>query len=361
MGMPLPLVNLPSLDLIRGFVAVGRRMSITQASQDLCLTQSAVSRQINALEEALGVKLLVRGHRSIAFSPEGERLFRSADGVVQQLQDVLGDISTRGAPRPVTLSATIGVTGLWLLPRLSQLQKKYPGIDLRVSASNRTADLRSDGIDLAIRYASPAKAPEGSLRLFGETVVPVAHPSLDPKALGSPQVLSKLNLLEFDDSQHPWLQWRDWFATLGLADAKPRSILRFNQYDQVIQAALAGQGIALGKLELIQSLIADGRLVPIVAPRFRRESPYAYWLVQANVHPREEVRRVAAWVQAEARRQSRSAVMREALEAYLRRNQPGGWPAEILEWQGDPAVEPFESLRPLKDEVRSDPFEDPAE
>src|ERR1044071_112567 len=107
--MSLPLVRLSSLDLVKSFVAVGRRMSITLASQDLCLTQSAVSRQINALEKQLGVKLLIRGHRSIAFTQEGARLFRSADGAVQQLQDVMGEIHTTGALKPVTLSASIGV------------------------------------------------------------------------------------------------------------------------------------------------------------------------------------------------------------------------------------------------------------
>ena len=90
--MSIALVRLPSLDLIRGFVAVGRRMSITLAAHDLCLTQSAVSRQVLALEDMLGVRLLVRGHRAIAFTPEGERLFRSADGAIQQLQDVIGAI-----------------------------------------------------------------------------------------------------------------------------------------------------------------------------------------------------------------------------------------------------------------------------
>jgi DNA-binding transcriptional LysR family regulator len=94
--MSLPLARLSSLDLIRGFVAVGRRMCITLASQDLCLTQSAVSRQISALEDQMGVKLLLRGYRSIAFTSEGERLFRSADAAVRQLQDAMGEIRTAG-------------------------------------------------------------------------------------------------------------------------------------------------------------------------------------------------------------------------------------------------------------------------
>ena len=178
MGVSLPLVRLSSLDLIRGFVAVGRRMSITLAAQDLCLTQSAVSRQIHALEKQLGIRLLVRGYRSIALTPAGEHLFRSADRSVQELQDVLGEVSTSSAARPVTLSASIGVTGLRLLPRLTRFQQLYPGVDLRISANNNVVNLRNDGIDLAIRYTSPSEAPEGAVRLFGESVAPVMHPSL---------------------------------------------------------------------------------------------------------------------------------------------------------------------------------------
>ncbi|SCX45964.1 DNA-binding transcriptional regulator, LysR family [Variovorax sp. EL159] len=303
MGMPLSLLRMASLDLVRGFVAVGRRMSISLAAQDLCLTQSAVSKQIHALEEQLGVKLLVRGHRSISFTAEGERLFRSADGAVQQLQDVMGGIRQAGEQRPVTLSASIGMTGLWLLPRLAHVQKLHPGVDVRVSSNNRLADLRNEGIDLAIRYTTPALAPAGALRLFGETVAPVAHPSLGLKSLRSAGAVSGLCLLAFEDPQHPWLQWSDWLASLGWADAKPQAVLHFNQYDQLIQAALAGQGVALGRLELIQPLLDEKRLVRVAAPEPVQSSGHAYWLIQAEDAPREEVRHVAAWLAAEARQQ----------------------------------------------------------
>jgi LysR family glycine cleavage system transcriptional activator len=299
--MSLPLVRLASLDLIRGFVAVGRRMSITLAAQDLCLTQSAVSRQINALEEQLGVKLLVRNYRSIAFTAEGARLFRSADGAVQQLQDVLGEIQKTGSLRPVMLSATIGVTGLWLLPRLSRFQKAHPGVDLRVSANNRVADLRHDGIDLAIRYTTSSRVPAGATRLFGHSIAPVAHPRVGVKSLRSAQALSKVALLEFDDPPHPSLQWGDWLSAMGLADARPRGVLHFNQYDQVIQAALDGQGVALGRLELIRPLLDEGRLVQLAPPRDAADTDYAYWLIRASEHPRADVQSVADWIEAEAR------------------------------------------------------------
>ncbi|MFL9875740.1 LysR substrate-binding domain-containing protein [Paraburkholderia megapolitana] len=301
--MPVPLVHLSSLDLIRGFVAVGRRMSITLAAQDLCVTQSAVSRQVHALERQLGVRLLVRGHRSIAFTVEGERLFRSADSALQQLQDVFGVIRPAGAARPVTLSSSIGFTGLWLLPRLRAFQQQYPGVDVRVSANNSIADLRRDDIDLAIRYTTASLAPRGAVRLFGETIAPVAHPSLGLHALRSPRTLARLSLLEFDDAQHPWLRWHDWLAARDWQDAKPHGMLHFNQYDQVIHAALAGHGVALGRLELIGPLLDEGRLLQLAPPRPAAETAHAYWLIHAQERTRDEVGRVAEWIVEQARAQ----------------------------------------------------------
>ena len=213
--MSAPLVRLPSLDLVRGFVAVGRRMSITLAAQDLCLTQSAVSRQIHALEDALGLKLLVRGHRSIAFTPEGERLFRSADSAVQQLQDVVGELKGPTGRQTVTITSTMGLTGLWLMPRLGNFLQRHPEIEVRVSANSRAVDLKAEGIDLAIRYGAPGTLPEGAELLFEESIVPVAHPSLGLTALDSPEALAGQVLLEFDGPFRPWLQWSEWLASQG--------------------------------------------------------------------------------------------------------------------------------------------------
>ena len=107
--MSTPLVRLPSLDLVRGFVAVGRRMSITLAAQDLCVTQSAVSRQIHALEAHLGVALLQRGYRKIAFTPEGERLFRVADAALHGLQDTVASLAAGRERQPVTITMALRV------------------------------------------------------------------------------------------------------------------------------------------------------------------------------------------------------------------------------------------------------------
>lgn len=298
--MSLPLVRLQSLDLVRGFVAAGRRMSITLAAEDLCLTQSAVSRQVAALEEALGVKLLRRGYRAIAFTPEGERFFRVADIAVQQLQDAWEALGKRHEKLPVTITASIGVAGLWLLPRLGALIEQHPDIDVRMATNNRLLDLRAENVDLAIRYCTAASAPAGAVRLFGESLVPVAHPSLGLRRRPLADVLSDQVLIDFDDPRRPWLQWADRLRAMGLGKVKPKRLLRFNQYDQVVYAATSGRGVALGRTALVEPLLRNGSLEALDWDAALGRSDYAYWLVLAEDPPRSDVAHVAQWMKAQA-------------------------------------------------------------
>lgn len=298
--MSKPPFRLPSLDLMRGFVAVGRRMSISLAAEELCLTQSAVSRQIQALERALGVKLLIRGHRSLAFTPEGDRLFQAADLAVGNLAEATEEVMRSGRRRPVTLTASVGVTSLWLLPRLARFQAAHPEIEVRVEASNRVVDLAREDMDLAIRYCPAARAPAGAELLFAETLVPVASPGLGIRALTDAGSLTSCFLLEYEDPRRPWLRWAEWLAAAGWVSARPRGMHRFNHYDQTIQACLAGQGVALGRLALVRPLLEAGSLVALGTPPVELVLEHAYWLVRAQSPSRPEVERVAAWLRKEA-------------------------------------------------------------
>lgn len=299
--MDNPLLNLPPLDALRGFVAVARRMSITQAANDLCLTQSAVSRQILALEEYLGTPVFVRKHRAIALTAAGERLMALASPWMDRLAEFTGSIRSNGRARPVTITASFGVTALWLLPRLAAFQDANPSIDVRVAANNRILDLRQESIDLAIRYAREADVPSGAIKLFGERVVPMASKAVAARAFKHPHALLNEVLLEYDEPRaRPWLRWSEWLAAAGMADTKPKAYLHCNHYNQLVQLAVDGHGVALGRVALVLPMLADGRLVAMPTDKIG-ESDYAYWLLEAMPDARPEVAIFREWLIAEVR------------------------------------------------------------
>lgn len=285
----------PPLDAIRGFVAVARRMSITLASQDLFLTQSAVSRQIQTLEEYFGTPLFIRRHRAIELTEVGEQLFNLASTWFDRLIEFSEATRLDGRTQPVTITASIGVSSLWILPKLGAFQSLHPNTDVRVAANNRVIDLEHESIDLAIRYCREANTPKESIRLFGEKIIPVASKAVAARAFKDRASLLNEVLLELDMRAMPWLRWSDWLTATGSTMAKPRGYLHFNQYDQVIQAAIEGHGVALGRVALVMPMLNDGRLVSHV-----QENPgvsdFAYWLIKAGQTVRPEVQIFADWL-----------------------------------------------------------------
>jgi DNA-binding transcriptional LysR family regulator len=289
------LVSLPPLDALRGFVAAARRLSITAAAADLCLTQSAVSRQIQALEERLGVQLFIRNSRSIALTEAGEQLFHLASPWLDKLADLADALLQEKRIKPVTISASIGVASLWILPRLGAFQAAHPNIDIRLATSNRLVDLKQDEVDLAIRYGGRAHVPDDALHMFGEAVVPVASKALAASAFGQPDSVLDHVLLDLDDRGRTWLHWTPWLAAHGMDQRQPKGYLHFNQYDQVIQAAIEGHGVALGRLALVLPMLKDGRLAAQMDQRMQVDG-YGYWLLQAAPHPRPDVAIFRDWL-----------------------------------------------------------------
>ncbi|MCC6658823.1 MAG: LysR family transcriptional regulator, partial [Rhodocyclaceae bacterium] len=170
--------RLPSLDPLKGFEAAARHLSFTRAAQELHLTQSAISRQIQTLEQQLGVRLFRREARRLALTAEGEVLRRAAVETLERLAEVCAGLRA-GRRRPrVTVSAAVGIASLWLVPRLAAFQEAEPDIDVRLSADNRMVALAREDIDLALRYIAPDAAPSGASLLFEEEVFPVAAPRL---------------------------------------------------------------------------------------------------------------------------------------------------------------------------------------
>jgi DNA-binding transcriptional LysR family regulator len=295
------LRRLPSLDALKGFDAAARHLSFTRAAGELSLTQSAISRQVQTLEEQLGVRLFARGVRKLALTPEGERLHRAAARALAELAEVCASLRA-GQRRPrVTVSAAISVAALWLVPRLGAFQERHPEVDVRLAADNRLVDLAREEVDAALRYGPPEAMPPGARLLFDEVVFPVAVPAIARAFPPAPTAadLAAVTLLAYTGEVTPGLDWSPWLVSLGLEKARPKAVIQFNQYDQLIRAAAEGQGIALGRGPLVHRLIGEGRLAPLMEGRERIASRGYYLLVSAG-EPRPEVAAFVAWVLEEA-------------------------------------------------------------
>ena len=303
------LRSLPSLDPLKGFEAAARHLSFTKAAAELFLTQSAISRQIQTLEDQLGVRLFRRELRRLVLTPEGAVLHRAAAETLARLADVCAGLRAAQRRPRVTVSAAIGIASLWLVPRLAAFQEIEPDLDVLISADNRMVDLEREDIDLALRYVAPEAAPPEATLLFDEVVFPVASPAVAANlpAVLRAEDLAKLTLLAFESGNAtPWLSWEPWLQGLGLADAKPQAVLRFTQYDQAIRAAEDGRGLALGRGPLVAQAIAAGRLQALTDAR-RHIAARAYFLVRTAQGMRPEVERFAAWLIAEAKMTEQAA------------------------------------------------------
>ncbi|MBI2312497.1 MAG: transcriptional regulator GcvA [Betaproteobacteria bacterium] len=294
----------PSLDLLRGFEAAARHLSFTKAGEELFITQSAVSRQIQALEERLGVHLFQRRHRSLLLTEEGQVLYRATAEALERLRRALEQVTEAGGAKQVSVTTTAGFASLWLIPRLAGFRAACPGVDVRISATNAVLNLERERIDVAIRYFSPERIDPDAVKLFGEEVSPVCSPRLlkdRSRPLAVPADLRHHVLIHFEDPKaFRWpVVWQAWLEAEGVGDIEPAGVLHFSQYDQVIQAAVEGQGVALGRFPLMRRMIREGKLV---APFSRVASPARGYFVVRSKHAggRPEVQAFIDWLVAEA-------------------------------------------------------------
>jgi len=260
--------SLPPLDLLRGFEATARRLSFTQAAAELFVTQSAVSRQVQGLEEFLGVKLFERRHKVLLLTEAGRAYYRAVSGAIDELRTATQRVREGARGHVLTVTCSVSFASIWLVPRLARFRELHPGIDVRIAATTELLDLAREGIDVAIRDCPSGTEPPGAVRLVGESMCPVASPDYLEAAkapLAKPEDLRHHVILQSYDPQGRWpyLAWASWYESNGMASIEPERTVTFNQYDQLLNAAILGQGVALGRMTLVGSLIAKGKLVAL--------------------------------------------------------------------------------------------------
>jgi LysR family glycine cleavage system transcriptional activator len=294
--------ELPPLDLLRSFEAAARHLSFTLAAHELFLTQSAVSRQIQQVEASLGVALFERRHRSLELTEAGRLLQRTVVDCLERLRDVTTRVRATSALRQVSMTCTPGFASLWLIPRLSRFTADHPAVDVRISATMELLDVDRNQVDLAVRFC-PIRGGEGP-PLFEESVLPVCAPRLAAsrvKPLKKPADLVHHTLLAVDMPQGMALtvDWEPWIQVMGLAELRMKNSVRFTQYADAIAAAVAGQGVAIGRMPLLAELLRDKRLVtPFRASAVSQRGYYVLMSERGARNP--DARDFVAWLRAEA-------------------------------------------------------------
>ncbi len=295
-----------SLDLLKGFEAAARHLSFTRAAQELSVTQSAVSREIKTLEEQLGQPLFSRLNRGLQLTDAGQALYRATGEALKLIDEATDSIAVTGSKQTLTVTTSAPLASFWLVPKLPRFLRLHPEVDVRSVASDQRLDLERERVDLALRWAPPGSSVPGGEPLFNVEMFPVCSPELGrdgARPLGSAAGLAHHVLLDLETVtvRGPWSDWGPWLDAMKLGDLKPAGTLRFSHYDQVVQAAIDGSGIAIGRNPHNAQHLRDGLLV---APLGREAvvSWGTYFIIVApRAAKRPVVRAFIAWLHDEAR------------------------------------------------------------
>ena len=260
---PQPRSRQLRLDLLHTFEAAARHLSFTRAGAELFLSQSAISRQVQQLEESVGAPLFERRHRALALTEAGRILQRAVEDSLERLRDAAARVRSTAGRQQFTLTCTPGFASFWLIPRLAGFTAAHPEVDVRISATLDLVDLRRAGVDLAVRFV-PSTEGQGPL-LFEEEVQPMCAPQLlrDPaRPLKTPQDLERHTLLTVEMRDAPLtVDWEPWLRLMGLPALHMAHTVRFTQYGEAVAAAVAGQGVVSGRLPLLADLVRQKKLV----------------------------------------------------------------------------------------------------
>jgi len=254
--------RLPSLTSLRAFEAAARLGSFKKAAEELSVTATAISHRIRALEAHLEALLFVRKVRAVALTSEGLTLYEAVRSGFDIIASGVERVRKPGRAS-VTLSATPAFAAKWLVPRLAAFQAEYPHIDIRVHASNEPVNLDGGAADLAIRYGPDRLAgTNGAVLLLEDSFAPVVSPAM--LATLGPDI-GRWPLIHFDWFRPPPidLSWRAWAHAAGMTEPRELGGIRYSEESHAIQAAIAGQGVALLSLVLVDEELNLGLLKPV--------------------------------------------------------------------------------------------------
>lgn len=290
-----------SLDLLRGFEAAARLRSFTAAAIELGTTQPAISQQIKRLEEQLATRLFDRIYRGIELTDAGQILFNHVQAGLQSMDAGLNAITEQHQHEVLQVATDFAFAAYWLMPRLHRFHKENPDVDVSLVTSERSHRMLRADIDVAVLFGDGRFKQGESHWLFSEEVFPVCSPKLlTDRTLPLPvEALKEFALLHLrGEGGNHWFDWGGVFRALNIAQMPAPGQLRFDNYTLLIQAAIGGQGVAIGWRHLVDDLLEQGLLCrPIDATAI---SAYGYYIVLPQRKRRVQiVQRFVDWLKSE--------------------------------------------------------------
>ncbi|WP_147112750.1 LysR substrate-binding domain-containing protein [Tateyamaria sp. syn59] len=258
--LPLPL---PPLSRLRPFEAAARLESFSLAADELGMTQTAVSKQIGQLEGELGTRLFERRNRAVFLTDAGRRLGHVVGTALADIATEVAHIRGQRRSQELVLHCQLCEAFYWLMPRLSRFHEQFPGVELRVLSALNPLTQSAEAFDVAIQTSGRASGVARLAFTAADEIFPVCAPALveDRQMPLSIKELLSFPLLSHSVIPQDWMEWHDWLQTVGLsAPARPR-IVPFDSYPVALQAAVTGQGIALGWRRTTEAMIAEGKLI----------------------------------------------------------------------------------------------------
>src|SRR5919206_4509827 len=295
--------QIPGLGALRTFEAAARHQGFTKAAAELGVTPAAVSSQIRALEDQLGVRLSWRTSRTVRPTEAGAVLLAAVGEALDIVARAVEEVRGAGRKRLV-VTATASIAAKWLVPRLDRFRALHPDAEVRIDVSDGLADIARGEADVGIRFGNGVYPGLRADQLFEELVFPVCAPRLleGPHPLRRPEDLRHHNLLhvEWRAQGESWPDWRMWLLAAGVDGVDATRGLHFNNTAIAVQAALAGQGVALGNTSLVADDLAAGRLVRPFELELRGSARLAYYLVYPrSAGDRPLVKAFREWMLAE--------------------------------------------------------------
>jgi LysR family transcriptional regulator, glycine cleavage system transcriptional activator len=295
--------RLPPLNALRTFEAAARHLSFTKAAAELFVTQAAVSHQIKALEEQLGMPLFRRLNRALMLTDEGQALLPYVRAAFDQLADGVRRLRQGQSTGVLMISVLPSIASSWLIPRLRDFQTRHPEIEVHMTTTDRLVNFAREPVDAGIRYGLGHWPGLRALRLLSAEIIPVCSPALleGPHPLRTPDDLVHHQLLHVLNAPD---EWRMWLTAAGVKGVDPDRGLKFDHTALAIQAALSGMGVAMGPGPLVDGDLAAGRLVEPFDLELPSNSAY-YFVAPEATADQPKIRAFGDWLCAEAAAASR--------------------------------------------------------